>query len=53
VIDVGSGMMRNFESLVSSLAVLGLLYVAKIADQTAKQIRERKLRMKSQKVERS
>ena len=35
------------------LAVLGLLYVAKIADQTAKQIRERKLRMKSQKVERS
>lgn len=35
------------------LAVFGLLYVAKIADLTAKQIRERKLRMKSQKGERS
>jgi F0F1-type ATP synthase assembly protein I len=35
------------------LAVFGLLYVAKIADLTAKHIRERKLRMKSQKGERS
>ena len=35
------------------LAVFGLLYVAKIADLTAKQNRERKLRMKSQKGDRS
>jgi F0F1-type ATP synthase assembly protein I len=35
------------------LAVFGLLYVAKIADLTAKQNRERKLRMKSQMGDRS
>ncbi|MCF7961846.1 MAG: AtpZ/AtpI family protein [Pirellula sp.] len=35
------------------LAVFGLLYVAKIADLTAKQNRERKLRMKSRTRERS
>jgi F0F1-type ATP synthase assembly protein I len=35
------------------LAVFGLLYVAKIADLTAKQNRERKLRMESRKREQS